>query len=297
MSKSSRRSLSPCTAVFSSSTGAAIALSAFAASLSLFPIGAAAEPKPLWELGMGVGAIRFPDYRGADRDQSYVVPVPFFVYRGEFLKADRNGIRGLFFNSDRVEVNLSLAASAPVDSRDNPTRAGMPDLNPTVEIGPSLDINLWRASNRSAKLDLRLPLQTGITVERHPESIGLQFAPRFNLDFRDPAGLAGWNLGLAAGPIFADRKRHRYFYSVQSQYVTATRPAYEAGGGYAGTQFLAAVSKRYPSFWVGGFVRFDTLKGTVFDDSPLLKRDRYFAAGIAVSWIFAESSRRVEAAD
>ena len=268
-----------------------------AATLALVPGGAAAEEKPLWELGMGVGAIRFPDYRGADRDQGYVVPVPFVIYRGEFLKADRNGIRGLFFNSDRVEVNLSLAASAPVDSSDNPTRAGMPNLRPTIEIGPSLDINLWRASSRQAKLDLRLPLQTGITVERHPESIGLQFTPRFNLDFRDPGGLAGWNLGLAAGPVFADKKRHRYFYSVQSQYTTPTRPTYEAGGGYAGTQFLAAVSKRYPSFWVGGFVRYDTLKGAVFEDSPLMKRDRYLAAGIAVSWIFAESARRVEATD
>ena len=148
-----------------------------------------------------------------------------------------------------------------------------------------------------AKLDLRLPLQTGVTLERHPESIGLQFSPRFNLDFRDPAGFAGWNLGMAAGPIFADKKRHRYFYSVQSQYATATRPSYEAGGGYAGTQFLAAVSKRYPSFWVGGFVRYDTLKGAVFEDSPLMKRDHYFAAGIAFAWIFAESSRRVEATD
>ena len=297
MSRSSLRGPSPITVGLSARIGAAIALSAFAASLSLFPIAAAAEQRPLWEVGMGVGAIRFPDYRGADREQNYVLPVPLFIYRGEFLKADRNGIRGLFFNSDRVEVNLSLAASAPVDSSDNPARAGMPDLNPTVEIGPSLDINLWRASNRQAKLDLRLPLQTGVTLERRPESIGLQFAPRFNLDFRDPMGLAGWNLGLATGPIFADKKRHRYFYSVQSQQATPTRPTYEAGGGYAGTQFLAAVSKRYPSFWVGGFVRYDTLKGAVFEDSPLMKRDHYFAAGIAVSWIFAESSRRVEAAD
>ena len=265
--------------------------------LSLSSTVAHAEQRPLWEFGLGVGGIRFPDYRGADRDQNYIVPVPYFVYRGEFLKADRTGVRGLFFNSDRVEVNVGLSASAPVDSSDNPTRFGMPDLKPTIELGPSVDVTLWRTPSRSAKLDLRLPLLVGITVERQPESIGWQFSPRFNLDLRDPAGLAGWNLGLAAGPIFADKRRHRYFYAVEPQFATAGRPAYEARHGYAGTQLLAAVSKRFPSFWVGGFVRYDTLKNAVFDDSPLTRKDSYFATGIAVSWVFAESSRRVEAAD
>lgn len=256
-----------------------------------------AEPKPLWEFGMGVGTIRFPDYRGADRNQNYVVPVPYVVYRGEVLKADRNGIRGLFFDSERVEVNMGLSASAPVDSSDNPARDGMPNLRPTMEIGPSVDINLWRASDRRSKIDLRLPFLTGVTVERSPESIGFQFSPRVNIDFRDPMGLSGWNLGLATGPIFADKRRHQYFYSVEPQFANAGRPSYQARGGYAGTQFLAAVSKRYRSFWVGGFLRYDTLKNAVFDDSPLLKRDNYVAGGIAVSWIIGESSRMVDAAE
>jgi hypothetical protein len=60
-------------------------------------------------------------------------------------------------------------------------------------------------------------------------------------------------------------------------------------------QFLAAVSKRFPSLWVGGFVRYDTLSGAVFDDSPLVKKKNYVAGGIAVAWVFGESSRKVEA--
>lgn len=258
---------------------------------------ACAEEKPLWEAGLGIGAVSFPDYRGSDRTQTYVLPVPFFVYRGEFLKADRNGVRGRFFDSDRVELNVTLGASAPVDSKDNPTRLGMPNLKPTVEMGPSLDITLWRASDRRAKLDFRLPLVTGVTIESSPRSTGLQFSPRLNLDLQDPAGLTGWNLGLVAGPLFGDRRQHQYFYSVAQQYATPDRPAYEAHSGYAGAQFLAAVSKRFPSFWVGGFVRYDTLSGAVFGDSPLVKRSNYLAGGIAAAWIFGESSRLVEVTD
>jgi outer membrane scaffolding protein for murein synthesis (MipA/OmpV family) len=258
---------------------------------------ACAEQKPLWEAGLGIGAVSFPDYRGSDRTQTYLLPVPFFVYRGEFLKADRNGVRGRFFDSDRVELNVTLGASAPVDSKDNPTRQGMPNLKPTVEMGPSLDVTLWRSGDKRAKLDFRLPLVTGVTIESSPRSTGLQFSPRLNLDLQDPAGLTGWNLGLVAGPLFGDRRQHQYFYSVAQQYATPDRPAYEARSGYAGAQFLAAVSKRFPSFWVGGFVRYDTLSGAVFGDSPLVKRNNYLAGGIAAAWILGESSRLVEVTD
>ena len=256
-----------------------------------------AEQRPLWEAGLGAGAVTFPDYRGSDRTQTYGLPVPYFVYRGDFLKADRNGVRGRFFDSDRVELNVTMNASAPVDSKDNPTRQGMPDLKPTVEIGPSLDLTLWRAADKRAKLDFRLPLVTGVTIEGSPRSTGWQFSPRLNLDLQDPAGMAGWNLGLVAGPLFSDRKQHQYFYSVSQEFATAGRPAYEARRGYAGAQFLVAVSKRFPSYWVGGFVRYDTLSGAVFNDSPLVKRSSYLAGGIAVAWIIGESSRMVDVGD
>jgi len=79
-----------------------------------------------------------------DQSSPYAIPFPYLVYRGTFLKADRNGIRGTFFDSDRIELSLSLSASLPVNSDDNRARQGMPDLQPTVEFGPSLDLTLWR---------------------------------------------------------------------------------------------------------------------------------------------------------
>jgi hypothetical protein len=80
---------------------------------------------------------------------------------------------------------------------------------------------------------------------------------------------------------------------VEPQYATRTRPAYQAGGGYAGVQFLVALTKRFPKYWVGSFVRYDNLSGASFSDSPLVLRNSYFAAGIALAWILGESSTRV----
>lgn len=270
---------------------------ASAALVAVLSASAAAAEKPLWELGAGVGVLHFPAYRGSDEGKQWVLPVPYVIYRGEFLKADRKGIRGTFFDSERAELNLSLAASPPVSSDDVEAREGMPDLRPTVEIGPSLDVELWKADDESRRLGVRLPLRVGVTLEGNPRSTGWQFTPQLNFDWRDPADLHGWTLGLVAGPIFGDRRQHRYFYEVDPRFATAARPAYEAHGGYAGTQFLAALWKRYPSWWIGGFVRYDNLAGATFNDSPLVKTRHYFAAGLAAIWLIGESAQRVETDD
>lgn len=265
---------------------------ALLAALPMAPA-AAGEERPLWEAGVGVAAFSFPAYRGSDERQNFAMPVPYFTYHGDFFKADRHGLRGSLFDSDRVDLTLSLSASPPTDSDDIRRRAGMPDLKPTAEFGPQLDVALWRSETRARFLKLRLPVRSAFTLESSPQAIGWIFSPNLNLDVTDLPGMPGWNLGLVAGPIFATKKQHEYFYGVDPRYATAARPAYDASGGYSGTQFLASLSKRYASTWVGAFVRYDTLAGASFDDSPLVAKKHFAAAGIAVSWVLGESKTRV----
>jgi outer membrane scaffolding protein for murein synthesis (MipA/OmpV family) len=251
--------------------------------------------EPLWELGLGLAAVRFPDYRGADHVSNYLVPLPFVAYRGRFLRADRDGARAIFFAGKRVVVDLSLSASVPSRSKDNVARQGMPDLKGTFEIGPNLDVELWESGDRQMKLDLRLPVREAITLERSPRAIGVTFSPNLNLDIRRFAG--GWNLGLLAGPLFADRRYHEHFYGVAPEFVTATRPAYDAPGGYAGWRATTAFSRRLDNAWLGGFLRFDDLHGARFAPSPLVRRETGVTAGFGISWIFATSSQRVRSDD
>ena len=103
------------------------------------------------------------------------------------------------------------------------------------------------------------------------------------------------SLILLAGPVFTDSRYNRYFYAVPPESATANRPAYEPGSGYAGMQFIVALSRRFPKFWIGGFARYDTLHGAAFEASPLVTSKRYAAGGIGISWILGESSRRVAA--
>jgi outer membrane scaffolding protein for murein synthesis (MipA/OmpV family) len=255
-------------------------------------IPALAGKKPLWEAGAGIGALDFPDYRGSDERSQLVLPILYFVYRGEFLRVERNQVRGRLFESETIELDVSLHGSIPVDSDDNDTREGMPDLDPALELGPALNIHLLRDDRSKYRLDLRLPVRAVITTEL--EHIGWIAHPNLNLDVADPLGRPGWRLGLLAGPLFGSREYHDYFYSVAPRFATPQRPAFKADGGYAGSALLAALSKRFPKFWVGGFVRLDTLDNASFEDSPLVKDDSFVTAGFAVTWVFLESNTLVE---
>lgn len=137
------------------------------------------------------------------------------------------------------------------------------------------------------------PLRAAYTLERTPRHIGWVAHPKLNLDVTDVPGLPGWKFGLLAGPLFGDQRQHDYYYGVAPQYATAIRPAYAAQSGYAGMQFLASASKRFRQTWIGAFVRYDNLAGVSFEDSSLVRSQNYFAGGVAVSWIFGESSTRV----
>jgi len=252
---------------------------------------------PLWEFGLGVGGLVFNDYRGASSVHGYPVPVPYFIYRGNILRADRDGVHGRFLNQRYLEFDISLNATAPVFSRSSAPRAGMPNLDPTLELGPSLQWHLWRGADERLRLDVRTPVRNAITVASPPRSIGWVFAPNLSLDYRPIGRAAGWNVGVLGGPLYAQRRYDEYFYTVAPQYATPTRPAYEAPGGYGGAQLLVALTKRFPNYWIGAYLRHDWLQGAVFIDSPLVQQRSYWAGGVAIVWMIRASSRMVDSDD
>jgi MipA family protein len=256
---------------------------------------AKAKEEPLWEFGLGLGALGFEDYRGADSTHVYPVPIAVGSYNGPFLKADREGVRGELLKQDWIELNLSANATTPV--RNDAERYGMPELRPTVELGPAVNVHLFRNDDAHVKLDFRMPLRAVVTVQAAPQYIGWTLTPSLALDILDPLGYGGWHLGLLSGPLFADHRYDNYFYSVAPQYATVARPAYQAPGGYAGTQFITALSKRFPKYWVGAYVRYDTLARASFEDSPLVQRDSYWSAGIGFAWMISKSAQMVDVPD
>ena len=263
-----------------------------AAIYSLQPISAYAEQalRPLWELGAGVALLSFPDYRGSDEQRQFALPIPYLVYRGKILQIDRQKVRGLLFKSGQTELDISVNGSIPVYSDKNQARAGMPNLDPTLEIGPQLNYLFFDSARQ--RLRLHVPLRSVVAVDHgHLHNVGWLVNPMLSLDIKNTGPDGGWNLGISGGPIWADARYHDYYYSVAPQYATAERPAYDGHGGYSGTHLTLTMSKRYSNIWVGAFLRANDVHGSAFEDSPLLKRRTGFMAGIGVSWVFAQSDR------
>jgi MipA family protein len=269
-----------------------IAVSFIAVLLVFRSLAAIAEPLPLWELGLGLGSASVPDYRGSDRRRNYILPFPHLIYRGRFLEIDRDNIKGLLFSSERLALNLSVAAGPPVDSDKNQARSGMEDLNPVLETGLSPEI-LLAGDKYGRTFLLKLPVRKVIATNLAEFSdVGWTFSPY--LEYRDREVLGGWSFSASIGPSFATNLYHDFYYGVKPSQATAGRPAFDGQAGYSGSRLTLTLDRLLEQrLWLGGFVRYDYLGGAVFADSPLVKKDHSLMAGLAFTWFFARSRTMV----
>jgi MipA family protein len=260
----------------------------------LLPPSAFCAEKPLWELGAGVALLRIPDYRGSDESRLYLLPYPYIIYRGDILRVDRERISGRIFKTDRLLLDVSIHGSVPVDSSKNSARSGMPDLDPTFEIGPSLNIKLLENKQDRYKLNLTLPVRAVFSTDfSSVRREGWVVNPKLNFEKDDIIPETGLNLGISAGPMFANSDYHSYYYTVEPVYATASRPSYSAGGGYNGSAITVGLNKGFKQLLFNAFVSMDFLQGSVYEDSPLVKTKNSVMCGFTVSWIFLKSEKLV----
>lgn len=258
-------------------------LSCLLLCLTTFSAKADEHTLPKFELGVSAVSLHIPDYRGSSHSRSIFLPAPYVRYRSDTLKID-NSVRGIFLNSERLLLTVSGGATLPVDD-DNPEREGMERLKATLEIGPSLDYKIFQGDRNEVWLEF--PVRFAFTLENNPQNLGPAFEPR--LVWLHPAHKKfDWKLRFASGPLYASNKKHDYFYSVNPVDATASRPTYDARGGFSGIRSDFTYGKRFGDFWFGGFIRYDSLKNSVVDDSPLVTETSTWLAGVVFSWVFRE---------
>jgi outer membrane scaffolding protein for murein synthesis (MipA/OmpV family) len=246
---------------------------------------------PLWEAGIGFGAIHAPHYRGSKATKSYALPVPYLIYRGERLSADREGFRGKLFESERVKLDMSIAANVPVPSETGGAREGMPGLDPVLEFGPSLNIKLWRNQSKNALLWLKVPLRAALSIgDPILDYQGLVFSPYLQIAKTLHFQATRWRFKFSTGPIFATQRYHDYFYKVDTNFATENRIEYSSTAGYSGSRFTVTMSRNSKHFYLGSFARYDNLSGATFENSPLVETNDYLVFGVFFAWVFANSS-------
>lgn len=250
---------------------------------------------PKWEIGIGAGGGWTPHYPAAGQGSSLIAAAPFFIYRWESVRIGEGGlVSGRIFDSDRLDLTLSIGGSLPASSEDNRAREGMPDLDGLAEIGGQLEVTLTERPGIDS-LKLKLPLRAVVSSDfSRVDYRGMVFKPRLSYAREDlfDSDLRG---SVSLGPIFGSELLMDYFYDVPTAFVTADRPAYEADGGYLGTALSAGVSYAVTDrvkLFAGGQAGY--YGGARNRNSPLFRDATTYSAGVGLSWKMWVSKRRVK---
>lgn len=256
------------------------------------------ELQPLWEAGAFAAIFRSPEYPAADQSQNNVLAAPYFIYRGEtFRVGDGSIARAVAVDKSNYELDLSLAGSFNANSDDNIARQGMPDLDFIFELGPQLKLRLTNFEfKRHGKGELFLNLQTRAAFSTDFSSLdyrGLVLQPE--LAYRQKGWLSDKTaLSISLAPTWASERLHDYFYQVDSEFANSERQAFNARGGYLGTDLSIGVSfnaSHDVRIFLGGNVAIHS--GAANVDSPLFKKKSTYSLGVGLVWRLYESEEQV----
>jgi MipA family protein len=244
---------------------------------------------PLWEAGLFGLGITQPAYPGADDRASRALGLPYAIYRGEYLRADRGSVGVRALKTPRIEGDVGFAASLGSHSSDISVRRGMADLGTMIEFGPRLKVNLGDVSAGRSDSRLQFPLREVIDVSHGFRSRGVAFEPQWVTDTRLPNR---WFISTNLGAMFGDRNLADTFYGVAPGEATPTRASYTARGGLIALRAgLFASHSLTPDVRLFYIIRLESLAGAANRDSPLVQRNVGWSAGIGLTWALARSEQ------
>lgn len=269
-----------------------VSVTPFFCPVSLFAEDIPRKKLPVYEYGVMALGAHLPHYRGSDEYSTYAFPLPYFVYRGEKIKANRDGVRGIFMRYNNFETAVSLSGNPPV-SDENEAREGMAELDGIIELGPAMRYYFYEYGERDAcylQYNVRAAFSIGFDDGLDISSQG--FISDLSLIYKNSSLFEAQHLRyhFSTGPQFADSRFHSYFYDVNEDDVTVTRERYSAGSGYGGWQLSASILKELTSkIWLGLYARWMNSDGVSFEDSPLVEETNNYVVGSMFIWKFGES--------
>jgi outer membrane scaffolding protein for murein synthesis (MipA/OmpV family) len=255
------------------------------------PVSTAPSGAPLWEIGGFALGVSQQAYPGADQQVDRLLPLPFVIYRGRFLRADREttGLRAI--KTPRYEIDVGAAASFAARSTEVDARRGMPELGTLIEFGPRLKVNLGDGPG-GGRWRLDLPVRGVFDLSDGGAYRGMAFEPRLLWQQQVSPQFA---YSASLGTIVGNKPLARIFYGVDNTYALISRPAYAAEGGLIAWRFATSLNYSLSREWrLFGFGRVDTVAGAANEDSPLVRQTTGVSAGFGVFYTWLRSERGAE---
>ncbi len=247
---------------------------------------------PLWEIGAFGGMLSTPAYPASTDRAVRSLVLPYFIYRGEVLRADRGGFGARLVRLENFELDVGFAASLPSSSNDIPFRKNMPELGTLIEFGPRLKMKLANPTLTSS-VRLELPIRAVLEFNDGVRQQGATLEPELVLESRDMG--AGWSGSVHGSLVFGDGQLNQYFYGVPESYATATRPVYNAQAGLISARLNLKGSKAItPDVRVFAYLRYEDYSGSANRSSPLFLQSYGTSAGVGLTWTLVRSVRSAQ---
>ena len=247
---------------------------------------------PMWELGVGGFGVTQQANPGASAQVRRGLALPFLIYRGEYLRVDRETVGLRAINLPRYEVDIGFAGAFGSRAGDSESRRGMPELGTLVEFGPRLKLNLGPVVNGDGRLRAEFALRGVFDLNDKFRNKGVSFEPRLVWEQRG-GGNGTWRYGASAGALLGNRKLADTFYAVAPADALPGRPAYSAESGLIALRLGANASREItPDLRLFLFGRLDSVAGAANRASPLVRKTTGASVGVGLVYTFARSSRR-----
>lgn len=242
---------------------------------------------PLWEAGVLGAGYTHPVYPGAAERVSRMLPLPLFIYRGQYLRIDRSTVGVRAIKTPRTEVDVGFGLSLGSRASDIEVRRGMEDLGTLIEFGPRLKVNLGDMAQGRVHSRIQMAMRGVFDADDHLQYRGLAFEPQWVTDvFLAERWLTSVNLGAVLG----DQQLVDTFYRVAPSEVTSTRPAYDAKSGLISLRASMFASRSLGNdIRLFSYLRFDSVNQGANYASPLVQRDGGWSAAIGLTWTLAHS--------
>jgi len=245
------------------------------------------EAKPQIEWGLGGAAINSSAYPSSSVNIQRQFVLPWFIYRGDSVQVKDGGIKLIAYESDRLLIDLGLGGSLNADTSETPIRDGMPDIDFLFELGPQFNFSIsdhqrknwrnrvnWVSAYRFAlstdlrRLDYRGPVAT--TELRYRKDSLTNNKVSFEAELE-----ATW-----AGNGLMD-----YFFAVDPEFETDTRPQFSANAGYLGLDLSLGLQYEFsPALSAFASIGVTNYAGSRNEDSPLFEDENNARVFLAVIW-------------
>ena len=273
-------------------TSALKASTLVATAVALLGQGAMAQGAPslpLWEVGAFGTALTQQAYPGSSQQVDRALVLPFFIYRGQYLRADRGNVGLRAIKTDTMEVDVGFSGAFGSNSNDIEARKGMPDLGTLVEFGPRVKWNLGSGPG-NGRLRAELALRGVFDLSDSFKDKGLSLEPELIFERRTAGGIG---YSTSVGLVFGDERLADTFYGVAPAFATATRPAYKAQSGLIMSRVSVNMFQSLtPNLRVFGFARLTSVDGSTNTSSPLVKQTMGSTVGIGLLYTIARSEAR-----